>query len=178
MAQKPTAKQPEYDIAKIFEEIQGDSDRAAAITAAAYFDRILRLALLARLVPLDEKKITQLFDDREGVFTTTYSMALVGYAVGLYGPKTLKDLDLIRQIRNCFAHFPAVSTFNHDEVRWRCKKLHTAKNVKSTKGPRDPNPGTPRANYLDSLLEIGARLLRSGIRTRDHQLTVLDNGLL
>ena len=178
MAQKPTVKQPEYDIAKVFEEIQGDSDRAAAITAAAYFDEILRLALLARLVPLDEKEIKKLFDDIEGVFTSTYSMALVGYAVGLYGPKTLKDLDLIRQVRNQFAHNTGVSKFTHRNVQWRCKKLHTAEIVKSTMGPRDPNPSSPRANYLNSLLEIGARLIRSGPRTHAHQLTVLDNGLV
>lgn len=178
MAQQSTVKQARYDIAAVFKEIKGDSDRAAAITAAAYFDEILRLALISRFVPLDDDQIEKLFKDREGAFTATYTMALIGHAIGLYGPKTLEDLDYIRQVRNRFAHYPEVSTFSHSDVRWRCKKLHTAENVKPTMGPRDPNPGSPRALYLDSLLEIGARLIRSGPRTRAHQLAVLDNGLL
>ncbi len=110
MAQQRAKKQDEYDVAEVFREIQDVTDRAAAITAAAYFDEILRLALLARLVPLDDKKIIQLFDDREGVFTTTYSMALVGYAVGLYGPKTLTFMSLPSAIAEAASGFdPAIA---------------------------------------------------------------------
>ncbi len=177
MAQKPSAKQPEYDIAKVFEEIQGDSDRAAAITAAAYFEGILTLSLTARFVPLNSDQKDDLFHDREGALNTLYTKSLIGYAIGLYGRKTLNDLNLIRQVRNRFAHYPGISKFTHPEIGERCEKLHTAKNVKATKGPRDKNQGSPRALYLDSLLEIGARLLRSGPRSGNH-LTVLDNGLI
>ena len=45
MAQQSSVKQPEYDITKVFKEIHGDSDRAAAITAATYFEEILVVQL-------------------------------------------------------------------------------------------------------------------------------------
>ena len=176
MAQKPTAKQGQYDIAELFKEIQGDSDRAAAITAVAYFEEILTLSLAARFVPLTTTKKRKLFDEREGALDTFYAKTQVGRAIGLYGAKTLNDLDLIRQIRNRFAHYPGISKFTHNRIKSRCEKLYTAKKVRPTKEPRDKNEDTPRALYLNSLLEIGARLLRSGPRSPNH-LTRLANGL-
>lgn len=178
MAQPPTSKQPDYDIAVVFQEIHGDSDRAAAITAAAFFDEeILVSAIAAHLIKLGVRKKDKLFDSTKGPLSSFYARALMGHALGLYGPITLADLDKVRKIRNEFAHRPGISSFEHPDVAAKCIALHTAKNVAPTMNPRANPPNTPRAFYLDTLLEIGARLMRSGPRMPRY-LTPEDNGLL
>ena len=176
MAQQSSVKQPEYDIAKVFKEIHGDSDRAAAITAAAYFEEILALAITARLVDLSNTRKNALLKG-DGPLNTFNTKVLMGYALGLYGPKTFDDLNKIRSIRNKFAHRSGISKFDHSTVSKLCSGLYTATNVQATMNPRADPPGTPRALYLDSLLEIGARLVRSGPRQPNH-LPILNNGLL
>ena len=177
MAQQSSVKQPEYDIAKVFKEIHDDSDRAAAITGVAYFEEILVLAITARLVDLSNTRKDALFNEEKGPLNTFYARVLMGYALGLYGPKTFADLNKIRNIRNKFAHRPGISKFDHPTVSRLCNDLFTAANVRATMNPRADPSGTPRALYLDSLLEIGARLMRSGPRQPNH-LPLLNNGLL
>jgi hypothetical protein len=49
----------------------------------------------------------------------------MGYALGIYGPLTRKDLDTIRGVRNSFAHTALPIGFGDGEVIKKCKELTT-----------------------------------------------------
>lgn len=117
-----------------------ESDRAAAILAAAYFEDRLREKIMTRFV----KKADKLFGIYEplGTFKAKIDIA---HALGLYDLKTRKGLDLVRKIRNEFAHSSEPIQFDHEKIAGWCRKLD-AKNVQ--------DPDDLRARYLTYLREV------------------------
>jgi hypothetical protein len=87
-----------------FAEMRHVSDRVAAISSAAYLDNAIGLALITRFIPLGKTWRDQIFDGATAPLSTFSSKAKIGYVIGLYGPNTYKDIDIIRKIRNEFAH--------------------------------------------------------------------------
>lgn len=98
------------------------SDRAAVISMVALFEDILGDAIRNHLVALSKTQDDDLFGDR-GPLATFASKIDFGYALGLYGKETKAKLDLIRKIRNVFAHLHGTNTFDHKDVRRLCNNL-------------------------------------------------------
>jgi hypothetical protein len=59
--------------------------------------------------------------EREGIIGSFYSRMHVGYALGVFGPKTLRDLDAIRSIRNAFAHSHHDLSFETEAIKDLCQ---------------------------------------------------------
>lgn len=165
------------ELTQTFNEIYGESDRAAAVVALGYFDETLTSCLTSRFVKMSRERHDALFKDREGAFTSFYAKTLIGHAIGMYGVNTLNDLDYARRIRNRFAHYPSIRTFKHTKIAALCAKMYTAKHMKRKGLVKKYDPDDPKAIYIDSLLQISAVLVRSGPRFEDlYRIPVVEKG--
>jgi hypothetical protein len=117
-------EEPKHLLA-LFKEVQNASDRIAAISATAFLDDSLGVALRARFIPMGNDWADKIFSGSGAPMNTLSSKIMVGYALGLYGPMTRKDLDTIRNIRNYFAHTALPLDFGKEEIIEKCGKLTT-----------------------------------------------------
>jgi hypothetical protein len=93
------------------DEIFGSAtqDRAIALVAATALDEFLKAAILTRLIKLTADEHEDLFGPNVSAPLSSFSARIkIGYALGLYDRQFREDLDLVRAIRNTFAH-----TLNH-----------------------------------------------------------------
>jgi mannitol operon repressor len=115
-----SAKREEWK--KFLEEFQGEPDRSCAILGTAFLDEQLR-ALLEAFFLDDPKRIPEMFEAATGPFSTFSGRIQTAYALGFLAPSELRDLDLIRKIRNEFAHDLHGVTFSTPSVVARCTEL-------------------------------------------------------
>jgi DNA-binding MltR family transcriptional regulator len=88
----------------IIDEIQRQTDRGAAIIAAAVIEDVLKHLISARLVELSSKRKKALFDESNGPLSNLSSKIELGFALGLFNEERRDSLHLIRKVRNTFAH--------------------------------------------------------------------------
>jgi hypothetical protein len=106
--------------AHTFEQFQTESDRGAALVGVAYLDDQLKGLFKAKM--LDESKIAELLEGY-GPLSTLSARADVAYGLGWLGPKTYRDITLLRRIRNDFAHAHEPLTFSTQAIQQRCDQL-------------------------------------------------------
>ena len=95
-----TAQGADFDAFLV--EFQSETDRAAAILAAAYVDDLLCKLLLASFVDNSETSTSLVKNEHPlGTFSSRISTS---YAFGLITEDEHYDLDQLRVIRNRFAH--------------------------------------------------------------------------
>ena len=108
---------------KLFREaLSAESDRGCALFAAAYLDQALSDLLYVSVVH-EPKKIEKELFDFNGPFGTFSSRIKMAYYLGKISKITRRDLDLMRNIRNKFAHHPSVVSFNDESVAKQCREL-------------------------------------------------------
>lgn len=97
------------------DEMEGMSDRAAALVVASLVDARLTAALQAVLY--DDKKVMDDFFRSSGPlgsFSAKIDMALL---IGRISPDAYCDLTTMRKIRNAFAHDLTAATFETMQIR-------------------------------------------------------------
>lgn len=99
-----------------FDELSRESDRATAILAAAWIDRLLQLRLQELFAHGNSKARAQLFD-ANGPFATFGSKIAAAYCIGWLDADVHHDLGLIRRIRNAFAHQIHGLSMDSPEIR-------------------------------------------------------------
>lgn len=150
------------------------SDRSVGIIAATFLESRLELALKSRLTDRprlprtkkrksgeEEKQHTSLFnilfDNYDSSPLGTFSAKIkMGLAIGLFGLKTYSDLEIIREIRNIFAHQKDKRTFHTPQIRDLCELLWLPKNVMQSKNQEPPSE--PRRQYLHAVNMINGGL--------------------
>lgn len=130
-------------------ELDGESDRAAAILAAAYFEDRLRDAIMTKFVDLNRKFRDKIFKGY-GPLSTFSAKGDIAYALGLYDQKTRKGLHTVRKIRNRFAHASKPIEFDHDDLAAICRNLDPE---------AIPDPDTLRNRYVTYLKEVEKKIL-------------------
>jgi hypothetical protein len=96
-------------------------DRGAAILLAADVENALWSAIVRRLgIPRDRRKELLGQNSPLGTF---YNKIILGHAIGLFGEETRFNLDLIKAIRNSFAHARLSITFATKPVADACALL-------------------------------------------------------
>lgn len=118
---------PDY-IGKIFDEIEGQNDRAAIIVGLSLVEHFLNEALETKLPPLTKRERADLFSE-SGIFASFSQKILGAQVLGLIGPKTRRELDLLRLIRNEAAHNMNPVTFDTPSIKSRAKELTLVDNV-------------------------------------------------
>lgn len=122
----------------LIEEINSMSDRACAIVWAAMLDDLLEMALSKKMRVLTEKEYESLFLN-QAPLSSFSAKILLGYALNVYNSETKSNLDIVRHIRNCFAHAAIKVSFSTSEVADMCMKLlipTLSDEQKKTAGPK------------------------------------------
>ncbi len=86
------------------------------VRAAEELNLQLEEVLRAQMIPLSNKRSTELFGDR-GILTTFSSKIKIAYALGLLDEEASKRLEAIRKVRNAFAHTRSSISLDNDEIR-------------------------------------------------------------
>ena len=131
-------------------EIQEQTDRGAAIIAAAFLDARLEEVILSQL-PQSGQPTDRLFSGNAPIGSFSAKIDMV-FAMGLIGLNTHRDLTLMRKIRNEFAHHFGAISFGTPSIRSQCSEIwicQTYKEYKKVSGPTDP-----REQYLQAVLMI------------------------
>ena len=138
------SKEAHYQVIK---ELEEQTDRGAAIIAAAFLDERLSEAILSRLRPLPD--VTDKLLSSSGPVGTFSAKIDLAYALGYYGERSHRDLHLVRKIRNKFAHTLEPTGFNTESISHWCAELWLPQNVLEM--GRDTPPSEPRAQYLSAV---------------------------
>jgi hypothetical protein len=107
-------------------EFLTESDRAAAVLGAAWLDVQLKRRIELLLVD-DRKAMAPLFAGL-GPLSTFSARIRVAYGLGIVSRASFADLQLIKKIRNLFAHDLHGLSFSDDEIAKLCRQLGTPKN--------------------------------------------------
>ena len=117
------------DEANVFlKQLMKESDRGAALVGFAYVDTLLTRLFKAKMLP---EKLTEELFEGFGPLATMAARIKVAYCLGWIGPETHHDLNLLRKVRNEFAHAHAPVTFSDASVQARCRELSAPKSVYS-----------------------------------------------
>ena len=147
------------DWRRLTEEFAGESDRAAALVAAALLDENLESLLKAYLID----------DAREAEVLLGTSLQSLGarvraaYLLGLISRDEMGDLRQIKEIRNHFAHHLHVS-FQDSYVARACKRLRLVRRVVVDMESIDYRQGFEQTACMLSVLLVARRHELAGRR--------------
>jgi hypothetical protein len=111
------------DLKPMEEEFYGESDRACGILLGAMVESALEGALASVLRPDLSNDLAQRLFDGDGIIATFSAKINLGFALSLFGTKAKNDLELIKMMRNAFAHCRLPIKFETPEVRAICEHL-------------------------------------------------------
>lgn len=109
------------ELDEAMKEFQAGSDRVAAIMGAALVERHLMETIKTALA--DAFDDSALFHDQGAPFGTFKARIIAGRALGLFDEKIARDLDLVRDIRNQFAHALMSLNFDNPLLVSRCNQF-------------------------------------------------------
>jgi hypothetical protein len=104
-------------------------DRSAALTSGALADTGLMAGIVAILRPPGPKDVDALFWTEKAKYRTFNLRIKQASALGLIGPQTKRNLTVIREIRNVFAHALIEVTFNTPEIVAACNEIALSTNA-------------------------------------------------
>jgi DNA-binding MltR family transcriptional regulator len=111
------------DLRGLEKEFEGASDRAYVILWAAVLEDYLRQILPYKMrQPLSATMKEIIFEDG-GPLETFSAKIKLGFTISLFGRKTYHDLEIIRALRNEFAHCRKPLHFSTPEVSAVCATL-------------------------------------------------------
>ncbi|MEC0234855.1 MltR family transcriptional regulator [Paenibacillus kribbensis] len=113
------------DVADLFDK---ETDRASAVLSASFLENLLEEHLRKHMIT--DKMIDSLFNGQEA-FATFSSRISACYALRYIPKKVYRDLDLIRKIRNYFAHNMNDASFDDEEVQNRIRNFEFIKEIKN-----------------------------------------------
>ena len=101
------------------------TDRGSALIAAAWVDDALEVYLRASFRP--DKKIANEILRPDGPLGSFSARIKSAYLLGIIEPTAFRDLEIVRAIRNDFAHVRQRIRFTDPSIKERCKRLHAVK---------------------------------------------------
>ena len=105
-----------------------ESDRGCSLILSANLDNRLRDLLESYFVAQSSEKLNSIFQGN-GCLSTFSSRIAISFSVGLLGNDERHDLDIIRAIRNDFAHNERSIDFFSSRVSDRCNSLRLYQNM-------------------------------------------------
>jgi hypothetical protein len=114
-------KQPTPDeFRTIIRELENAHPRAVAIMGATAVEDALKGLIIKHFTPaVLPSELDDLFGPTKPL--SSFSAKInIAHAMGLFGPKTKADLDLLRDIRNAFAHARISISFKTPEIAELC----------------------------------------------------------
>ena len=128
--QVPTPQ--EYQVA--WENVRKDGSRGSVILAGTLVEDSLRALLISRMAPGVEKDGPKdLFGPMKPLSSFNAKIRM-GFALKLYGERTFHDLELLRELRNLFAHGQLAVDFNTPAVKCAINQFHC--HIRGEEDPR------------------------------------------
>lgn len=150
------------------------ADHSIALIGASVVDKALEVAIRSRLKPLNDTEAKRIFSyGSQGPLADISARIKMAYAMGIFGPKTRRDLDHIRLVRNAFAHSLTLIRFDSPEVADICNRLQTPETVTILASVADPK--TARGRYIEATVALSHRL-KSAIGVSDAQTVMTPLG--
>jgi hypothetical protein len=115
----------ETDILPILQEMREGADRSAALIGCTLVEMALYELLLSKCVGLTSTEDNQLFGTTAPLSGFS-ARTRTAYAFGFIGPNTRQHLDRLREIRNVFAHSPAIISFETPAIAIATANLEIA----------------------------------------------------
>ncbi len=108
------------DVTRLVADLEHESDRGVALLAAAFLDDVLDVMIRAALINDDEavSKLCGIGRPLESFGARTH----MAHCIGLLGADVYHDINLIREIRNDFAHRQP-TTFDAPQIMAKCERL-------------------------------------------------------
>ncbi len=125
------------------------SDQALALLNATMVERTLEQVILSRMTRLKRKQRIELFEGM-GPLSSFSAKIKMAHALAILGPRAMADIEIIKEIRNAFAHSFHPLTFKRKEIAAYCNKLTAPKRVSGlsiTPSSRPWPPTEPRIQY-------------------------------
>jgi DNA-binding MltR family transcriptional regulator len=123
------------DFKDILYEVETDGVRGATLSAAAVIDEFLKRAIRTKLIELSNDEEKRLFHGH-GPISSLSSRIMMSYALGIFGPITRKDVNVIRDIRNRFAHTLEDLDFETPAIADRIKNLNCIQDLAKDTPPQ------------------------------------------
>jgi DNA-binding MltR family transcriptional regulator len=138
-----------FEFHKLFNEEKKD-ERAISIIGGTFSEMALE-HVLRSFFPEDDKEVDKLFEFNQplGNFSSKITMA---YCLGLIDKLIKRDLDLVRKIRNKFAH-DLYTSFQDQQIKSWCNELKFHEISMMMKAP-------PEANELE-IFQVGVNQIIS-----------------
>ena len=112
----------EYQVA--WETVRKDGSRGSVILAATLVEDSLRALLVSRMaLGVEKDGPKDLFGPMKPLSGFSAKIRM-GFALKLYGEHTFHDLELLRELRNLFAHGKVAIDFNTPGVKWAINQFH------------------------------------------------------
>jgi DNA-binding MltR family transcriptional regulator len=114
----------------IAREIHTTSPRGGAMVAAAFLDDFLQRLICRHFVELSTSETASLFEPERPLGSLS-SKIKIARALGIFGPKTAHDLNIMREIRNAFAHGLRKMNFETREVKQLLMSLYCIRDIEN-----------------------------------------------
>jgi hypothetical protein len=131
-------------------ELEKESDRALAIVSAAYLDHLLEI-LISTKYKLSKGKREHLFKYPAGMLHSFAFKITFAHMTGLISENEKQDLNILRDVRNAFAHQLIGISFETKQIAEVCKNLVLARS--------GGKPSTAREQYKKSAVRIMVELI-------------------
>lgn len=129
-------------IEALISEMEGQSDRAAAIVGAAWIEEELEAAIRSFLI--DDKESVKRLIGKSSPLSNFSAKIDLACLLGMCSRAITKDLHTIREIRNDFAH----NILAKDNFKLSFKSEHIKDKCMSLKCVAHENPATPRVAFV------------------------------
>lgn len=143
------------EVVAIFHELQNDpNDRAVAIIAATLLEDAVGDVILSHMVWLSDEEYRQMFVGYSplGSFSAKIQIA---YAFGYYKKNVREALNIIKDIRNAFAHGKKSLSFNHEVIKNCCNLLTIFEESEESFEPGTKSiNNSPRQRYLNHAMKF------------------------
>jgi hypothetical protein len=129
-----THDEPRERLVRALAGVKEYDDRAAVLVFAAMVEQYLEIAITAVLkTPPAKTAKLFLYESPEGggPLSTFAAKIKMGEALGLYEESMTNDLNMMKLIRNVFAHARVHVDFKHEAVMAACNALDCVKSLKS-----------------------------------------------
>ncbi|WP_098743521.1 MltR family transcriptional regulator [Paenibacillus sp. EZ-K15] len=110
-----------FSLLKFRRSLTPESDRGCALLAVAFLDNLIQKLLQKYFI--DNKQVVDNIFTGTGALSSFSSRIELAYLLGLISPDTRRDLNLLRKIRNEFAHSMEILSFQDQRIEARCKEL-------------------------------------------------------
>lgn len=104
-----------------------ESDRGCVLVGAALIDEVLEVLLRSKLEsePIIVKEVVDPLFRRNGPLSSFWGRIQLSYALGLINRGTYDDLEIIRDLRNSFAHQYGPASLDATDVADKIDRLKT-----------------------------------------------------